>query len=173
MKLQTLFPILSLLLFSFNFIQAKIMLLYKFRTHEARRVFDDSDGQECVQKAIKVKSCGMDHLQRDESAYRAAYEKCVKALNFPADFEAEALALQPSDFTSPSVFEDAYNRKLVNYAKKIDGMFEGPAKPTKLEFSFNWIALLLIPLAFGIIYFINKPKNTGAADNSNEKVSQV
>ena len=93
--------------------------------------------------------------------------KIIKKLKFPAEFESEVLALKPADFASPAIFEDVYNRKLFDYAVKIDGMYSGPAKPINLEFSMNLLALLLVPAAFVIIYFVNKPK-TVAADNGSK-----
>lgn len=161
MKLYTLFPLLSLL--SFTFIQAESILAYKFRTHEAKKLYDEQKGYNCVHRAIEVQKCGTDHLLIDTPVNRAAYEACVKALKFPTEFETEALSLQAADFSNPTAFELAYSRKLLNYVKKIDKMFEGPAKPDTIEFSMNWLALLLLPLAFGIVYFINKPKASSAA----------
>ena len=123
--------------------------------------FDKQNGQECVHKAVNVKKCGTDHLSGNSATEnRAAYETCIKALKLPVEFESEALSLQASDFTSPTVFESAYNRKIGNYVEKIDGMFVGPAKENTMEFSINWLALLLLPLAFCIVYFINRPASS-------------
>ena len=93
MKPLALFPLLPLL--SFTFIQAEVMLAYKFRTHEAKVLYGNQKGDESVHKAPAVKQCGTDHLKGND---RSAYEKCIKDLKLPPDFEPEALALQPADF---------------------------------------------------------------------------
>lgn len=166
MKLYTFLPLLSLL--SFTFLQAESILAYKFRTHEAKKCYDEQRGDKCVHRDIEVQECGTNHLKDDTPVSRAAYEACVKALKFPTEFETEALSLQAADFSNPTAFELAYNRKLLNYVEKIDKMFEGPAKPNTLEFSMNWLALLLLPLAFVIVYFINKPKARSAATTDDQ-----
>ena len=77
MKLQhALFPLLSL--FAFTLSQAEIILSYKFRTHEAKKLFDSQNGEEYVHKAINVSKCGTDHLKGNASANKVVYENYKK-----------------------------------------------------------------------------------------------
>lgn len=168
MNLYTLLPILSLI--SFTVLRAEIVLSYKFRTADAKHHFDSQKGTECVHKALVVRQCGIDNLLAKEPVDEVGYTACIKQIKFPVEFETEALALKPFDFKSPVTFEYAYNQKLINYVRKIDEMYQGPAKPTKLQFSFNWLALLAVPLAFGIVFFMNKKPNPSESDAVAESV---
>lgn len=160
------FYTLSLLTILFTLLQAEVILIYKFKTPEAKALFDEQKGTECVHNAIIVQDCGKKHLANKDTADSAAYEACIKSIGFHADFESEALALQTSDFQSKAIFEDAYQKKLVAYAKKLDGRHSAAEKPATYEFSMNWAALLILPFAFGIVYFFNRKSVKADAENS-------
>lgn len=165
---NTFIPLLSLIFLSF--LRAEIVLSYKFRTKDAKNYFDNQKGTECVHKALVVEQCGKDHLLAKEPAGQVEYTACIKKIGLPAEFETEVLALQPFDFKTPATFEYTYNQKLINYVKKIDNMYQGSARLTTLQFSFNWLALLAVPLAFGIVFFLNKKPEATASDEVVESV---
>ena len=169
MNLFPLLPILSLIYL--GVLRAEVVLSYKFRTMEAKNYFDQQNGTECVHKALVVRQCGLDQLLNKDPADQVGYQTCINKIGFPSEFEAEVLTLHAFDFKSPVTFEYAYNQKLINYVKRIDGMFEGPDKPpTKLQFSVNWLALLAVPLAFGIVFYLNKKS---AVSESSDEVSET
>lgn len=155
----------------FSLAQAEVALTYKFQSKESRALFDKQNGSECVHKAGRVRECGKNHLLANNSNDSAAYETCIKGLEFPFEFEEEALTLKASDFKSIIEFEDVYNKILSKYAKKLDEKHVGKqSNPNIFEFSINWLALLIIPLAFVIIYLFNRKSSNSS---KNENISNI
>lgn len=143
---------------------------YQFRTAQAKdSFFKDSDGQKCIDSGPKVNSCGTAHLL--SASNQAAYEKCIKDIKLPTDFEASVLTLQPQDFKSQASFDEAFSDRVVLYAKSVDDKFDGPADKNSIVFSFNWLALILLIVAFAVVYLLNR--KTTKTSHAAEQTSQV